>query len=105
MPTASFSTLATGARQLVVHEALLTILCSALQPLVIDAVDDGVVGAVGRSRDQDLLRAGAEMARGLLLAREHAGAFEHEVDPEIAPGKLRHVALGQHLDRPLADDP
>ena len=38
------------------------------QLVVVDAVDDGQVGAVGRGRDQHALGAGLEVGRGLVLA-------------------------------------
>ena len=62
MPTRSLSTLATGARQLVVQDALLTTVCSGAELVLVDAEDDGEVGPVGRGRDQHPLGAGAEMA-------------------------------------------
>ncbi len=80
MPSASFSTLATGARQLVVHEALETIVVLGRQLVVVDAVDDGQVDALGRGRDQHLLGAGVDMLLRALAIREEAGAFERDVD-------------------------
>ena len=65
MPTASLSTLATGARQLVVHEALETTVCALVELVVVDAIDDGEVDAVGRRRDQDALGAGGRCAEAL----------------------------------------
>ncbi len=88
MPMASCSTLATGARQLVVQEAFEMTMCSFLQAGMVHAVDDGVVGAVCRGRDDDALGAGGEVGRGLVLCREDAGAFECDVDAEVLPGKL-----------------
>ena len=88
MPTASLSTLATGARQLVVHDALETTVCVLGQLVVIDAIDHGEVDAVGRRRDQHALGAGLEMRRRLVLGGEDAGAFERDVDAELLPGKL-----------------
>ena len=55
MPSASFSTLAIGARQLVVHEAFETIRVLGGQLVVVDAVDDRQVDALGRRGDQDLV--------------------------------------------------
>ena len=52
------STLATGARQLVVQEAFEIDHVILRQLVVVDAVDDGEVGAVGRGRDDDALGAG-----------------------------------------------
>ena len=58
MPMALCRTWTTGARQLVVHEALETTMWLLGQLVVVDAVDDGQVGAVGGRRDQDALGAG-----------------------------------------------
>ena len=68
MPTSSFITLAIGARQLVVHEPFEMTTCSLLSSCVVDAVDDGQVGAFAGGRDDHLLGAGGEVGRGLLLA-------------------------------------
>ncbi len=103
MPTPSFRTLATGARQLVVQDALRDDLVLGLEARVVHAVDDGHVHAVGRRRDQHLLRTGVEMPSGRLALGEDARALEHESDSERAPRKLRQVLLGDHLDRPGAD--
>ncbi len=69
------------------------------QLVVIDAVDHGQIGAVGRGRDQHPLGTGTKMTRGLLLGGEDAGAFHDDVDAQGTPGQLRKIALGQHLDR------
>ena len=69
MPTASFSTLATGTRQLVVQEALETIDMVLGQLVVVDAIDHGEVGAVGRRGDQHALGAGLQMRRSPFPSR------------------------------------
>ena len=90
MPIASCSTLATGARQLVVQEALETTMCSLRQLVVVDAVDDGEVGAVGRARRSSTrLAPAARCARGLVLGGEDAGAFQRDVDAELLVRQLR----------------
>ena len=104
MPIASFSTLATGARQLVVHEALETIVCVGGQLVVIDAVDDGQVDALGRGRDQHPLGAGSEMRARLLAIGEEAGAFERDVDAVGGVRQLARIALGGDLDALAVDD-
>src|SRR5688572_3719158 len=68
------------------------------QRVVIDAVDDGRVDAVRGCRDDDLLRPAREVLAGLLLVGKQAGALEHDIGPELAPGQLRRVALRQHAD-------
>ena len=71
--------------------------------VVIDAEDDGEIGAVGGRRNKNALRACGEMRRGLFLCGENAGAFHRNVDAEILPGQLCRVALGRDLDRPVSD--
>ena len=34
---------------------------------------------------------------------EEAGRLDDDVDAQVAPGQLRRVALGEHLDRLAAD--
>jgi hypothetical protein len=43
------------------------------------------------------------MRGGLLAVREDSRALHHDVDPQVLPGQLLGVALGQHLDRPGTD--
>jgi hypothetical protein len=89
MPTASLSTFATGARQLVVHEPLETTFVILGQLVVIDAEDDGEVGAVGGSRNQHALGACCQMRRGLVLRREQTGALERDIDAHVLPRQFR----------------
>ena len=74
------------------------------QLVVIDAVDDGEVDALGRGRDQDFLRAGSEMRAGLVTVGEEAGAFERDVDAVVAVRQLAGIALGGDLDPAAVDD-
>ena len=105
MPTLSCSTLATGARQLVVQEALEITREAALEHLVVDAVDDGGIDVLAaRRRDHHLLRAALEVRAGLGLAGEEPGALEHEFGAELAPGELGRIALGEHADAVAVDD-
>ena len=100
MPTVSCSTLATGARQLVVHEALeMTWCCVAVVGLVeVDAEHDGHVRVGRRRGDDDLLGAGVEVLGGVLAVGEQAGGLDHHVGAELAPGQRAGIALGQHAD-------
>ena len=100
MPTVSLSTFATGARQLVVQEAL-----------EIDVVHGGVVGGlevdpehdrdvgVGRRRgdDRPSWRPALQVDRGVGAVGEEPGGLDHHVHAELLPGQLRGVALGEHL--------
>ena len=72
------------------------------QLVVVDAVDDGEVDAVGRRRDQHALGAGGQMRRRLLLRGEDAGAFQRDVDAERLPRQLRRVLDRGDLDRAVA---
>ena len=64
MPILSCSALTSGARQLVVHEALEMTVSRRLQHVVVDAVDDGRVDVLAaRRRDDHLLRAALAGAR------------------------------------------
>ena len=86
MPIVSFSTLATGARQLVVQRGVGDDRVLGGQLVMVDAIDDGQVDALGRRRDQDFLGAGSRDAAGRLLAvGEEAGAFQRDIDRRCSP--------------------
>ena len=104
MPIVSFSTLATGARQLVVQRGVRDDLVLGGQLVVVDAVDDGQVGALGRSRDQDALGARVEMLLAALAVGEEAGAFQRDVDAVGGVRQLRRIALGGDVDALAVDD-
>jgi hypothetical protein len=71
---------------------------------VVHAVDDGAVHVVAARRgDQHALGAAGEMRAGLGLAGEDAGALEHHVDAQLAPGQLGRIALGEHADAVAID--
>ncbi len=73
------------------------------QLVVVDAVDDRQVRAVGGRRDDDALGAGRQMRGGLVARGEDAGAFQRDVDAEFAMRQLRGIAHRRHLDRAAAD--
>ena len=85
------------------HDALETTFCEFVQRVVVDAVDDGRVGALRRRRDQHLRRAGVEVDGRLVAVAEDAGALEHDVDAEVLPRQLGRIALRQHLDLVAVD--
>ena len=68
------------------------------QGLMVDLVDDGLVGTVAGGRDQHPLGAGGQVGRGLFLGREDAGAFEGDVDVQFLVRKLGRVTLGGDPD-------
>ena len=108
MPTVSWISLATGARQLVVHEALETTWWTDLSYLLeVDAQGDGDVLAGRRCRDQDLLAPPARCLAALVTLGEEAGRLDHDVDAELAPRQGGRVALGEHLqlDPPIDQEP
>ena len=70
---------------------------------VVDAEHDGEV-RVGRGRgDDDLARAGLKVLLGAVALREEAGRLDDDVDAEVAPRKVRGIALGEELDLVSAD--
>ncbi len=69
------------------------------EDLVIHAVDDGGIDVIAtRRRDDDFLGAAMHMRRGLGLAGEQPGAFQHHVGADAAPGDLGRVAFREHPD-------
>ena len=73
------------------------------QLVVIDAIDDGKIGAVGGRGDEHALGAGGQMGRRLVLGGEDAGAFHRDVDAEILPRKLGRILDRGDLDLVVAD--
>lgn len=69
------------------------------QLVVVDAVDDGQVRAVGRSRDDDALGAGFQMSGCLVAGGEDAGALHGDVDAEFLVRQFCRIADRGHLDR------
>ena len=72
--------------------------------LVIDAHDDRDVLVLRRSGDDDLLRAGRDVALGLLGVGEVARRLDDDVGADLGPGQVGRVALGEHGDRLAVDD-
>jgi hypothetical protein len=74
----------------------------AVQKLpVVHAVDDGLVGVLGRGGDQHALGAAIQMHRRRVAVVELAGAFEDHV--AALPVELRRVVGGEHLHRAAAE--
>ncbi len=70
--------------------------------VVVDAVDDRQVRAVGGSRHEHALGAGVEVQLRLVLRCEDAGALERDVDTEGLVRQLGRVLDRRHLDRTAA---
>ena len=110
MPKLSCSTLATGARQLVVQLALLTYFISAVSlssftPSTQVRSGASLAGALSTTR----LRAGLDVrvvARLAVLrpAGEDAGALDDHVDLHVAPRQLGRIPHGQGADLLAVDD-
>ena len=74
------------------------------QLVVIDAVDDGEVGAVGGGGDDARAWRRRSRCAGRLVARgEDARAFERDVDAEILVRQFRRVPDRRDLDLAAAD--
>ena len=71
--------------------------------VVVDAVDDGQIGAVGGGGDEHPLGAGGQMRRGLIFRGEDAGAFHGDVDAELLPRQGRGIPDRRYLDLAVAD--
>ena len=93
----SFRAFAIGARQLVVQEAAEMILSSLVRVLWLTLIDDGGQIVAGRSGDNDLAGACVDMSLCLCLAGIEAGALQHNVNAQLAPGQISSV-------RHLVDD-
>ena len=94
----SCSTLASGATQLVVHEAFEITWCAPGRSVVVHPEDHRHVGALGGRGDHHLLGASVEVLRGAVAVGEEAGRLDHHVHAEIAPGQIAGVALRQDLE-------
>ena len=97
MPNVSFSTLAIGARQFVVHDAFEITVCAAASktssftPMQIIA-SASPLGAEMTTRFAPPL----EVAGRLLAGGEEAGRLDHDVDAVVAPrdlGRVHHLEL------------
>src|SRR5271166_3561541 len=74
------------------------------QLVVVDAVDDGEIGAVRRRGDHYPLGAGGQKHRGLVARGELAGALHPDVDAERLVGQLGRILDRGHFDLVPADD-
>ena len=72
--------------------------------VVVYAIDDGQVDALGRGRDQDAAGAGVDMFLSALSISEEAGAFQRDLDAVRLVRKVGGVALGSDLDALAIDD-
>ena len=68
------------------------------QTLVVDIKDDRREIIARGSGDNNLLRAGLEVCRSLVLCRVEARALEHNIDIVLAPGNLCGIRLRINID-------
>jgi hypothetical protein len=101
MPNSSSRTFASGARQFVVQDALEMMWRVVVG--VVHADDEGGVLVLRGGRDDDLLGSGVDVRLGLGRVREDAGGLDDDVGTELAPGKVRGVALGGGAEGHVAD--
>ena len=89
---------------MVVQEAAEMICVFLGQGLLVDAVNDGGQIIASGSGDDDLLGAGVDVGLALFLAGVEAGALQHDVHVQLAPGAVGGVLLGVDLDLLAVDD-
>jgi hypothetical protein len=65
---------------------------------VVHAHHDGEVLVLGRSRDDDLLRAAGDVGARLRGVGEQPGRLDDDVGAEVGPGQGTRVALGEGLE-------
>ena len=73
------------------------------QTVVIDAVNHRDVGAVGRRRDKDGLRARCEVSGSFGFRVEGARAFERDVNAQVLPWQARGILDRCHLEFAVAN--
>ena len=74
------------------------------QRVLVDGVHDGGQIIASGRRDDDLLGAGVDVGLALFLAAIEAGALQHDVHVQLAPGAVGGVLLGVDLDFLSIDD-
>ena len=87
-----------------VHEALETIRVFGGELVVVNAVNDRQVDALGRGGDQHLLRARCDMLLGACAVGEEAGALQSDFDAIRLVRKVGGIALGGHVNALAVDD-
>ncbi len=97
-------TLAAGARQLVVQEALEMMLCLAGSYLSSFTPSTMVMSSpLAGAEMMTFLTRVVQVRLGLVGVGEEAGALDDDLRADIAPGNLRRVALLEDLDALAVD--
>ena len=74
------------------------------QGLFVNGEDDGLEVFAGRSGDDNFLGARFDVSHGFFLGAVEAGAFENDVDAELAPGEVDGLGFGIDGDLFAIDD-
>ena len=74
-----------------------------VERLVVHAVHERGVGAIGRGRHDHERCSGLQVQRRLVAVGEEPGRLDDHVDAEIAPRQLRRVTVLQHLQQVAVD--
>ena len=77
--------------------------CGDIQLTVVDPQDEGGDVTLGGRGDDDLLGATLEVLGGLVPVNEEPGGLDDDVGPDLAPGNLGRVRLGEDPDGPPGD--
>ena len=95
----SWTTLATGARQFVVQEALeIDVMLRGIVLVVVDAEHDGDVFAVGGSGDDDFFHRPAQMLLCVFGLGEPAGRFNDDLRAHDLPRNRSRIFFLEYLE-------
>ena len=87
-----------------VHDAFDTTVMSLRSTVMVDAVNHGGIRRPCRPVPKSVLFApGVQVGLALGLADGRAGAFQHDVDAQIAPGSSAGLRVGEELDVGVVD--
>ena len=105
MPTASLTTLANGARQFVVHDALEMTWCLSLSYWSKLTPSTTVMSSpLAGAEMMTFFAPAVEVLGGVVALGEEAGRLDDDVDAEVAPRQRGGVALGEDLELVAVDD-
>jgi hypothetical protein len=105
IPNASWTILATGARQFVVQEGVGddVVAFRVVDVVEVHAEHHRDVGLLGRRGHDHLARARLQVAAGAGAVAEEPGRLDHDVDPQIGPRQGRRILFGEDRDLHAVD--